>query len=119
MTQQSPPSGPQNPELDKQILAAYQSIDSEVPCRVPPPPTFELKIEQRITISKMEHMFHQVSKDELVKMVVALQTQNFALSNNISHLVKSWERNFQAVKSAQATTSGGASKSGSSSAIKG
>lgn len=119
MTQQSPPSGPPNPELDELIQAAYKPVDSELPCRVPPPPTFELKIEQHITISKMEHMFHQVSKDELVKMVVALQTQNFALSNNITNLCQAWERNFQAVESAQRTTSVGPSKPGTSSEIRG
>lgn len=80
------------PDLDRIYNEYVKGIEGPSP--VPPPPTFELTLEQRLTISKMDLLFDQVSKAELKQMVVALQTQNYALGNNVSHLVKAWTLNF-------------------------
>jgi hypothetical protein len=62
----------------------------------------------------MEVMMPRADKETLVKLLVALQTQNFCLSNNITNLVSKWPLPTMVL----VTTSEDPSKSGISSGIK-
>ena len=86
----------------------------QAPSFGPPQAIFELTVEQRLTVSKMEHVMPRADKETLVKLLVALQTQNFCLSNNITNLVSKWPLPTMVL----VTTSEEASKRGTSSEIK-
>ena len=58
-----------------------------------PAPITELTLEQdlkmRIIEDKLKEGYHD-NKDEIITVFLALQKQNFVLSNSITNLVKHW-----------------------------
>ena len=55
-----------------------------------PPPVTELTMEQQFKLRRMDDLLPEANKDDLITIFMALQRQNFVLSNTISNLVKHW-----------------------------
>lgn len=55
-----------------------------------PPPIIELTVEQQFKLRRLEDLLPKADKQDLITLFVALQRQNFALSNSLSNLVKLW-----------------------------
>ena len=59
----------------------------------PPPPITKLTVEQdlqlRLLYDKLNEGYHD-KKDDIITFLMALQRQNFALSNSITNLVQKW-----------------------------
>ena len=56
----------------------------------PPPPVTELTMEQNFKIRRLEDLLPKADKQDLITVFMALQRQNFVLSNTVSNLVKQW-----------------------------
>ena len=56
----------------------------------PPPPITELTMEQEFKMRRLDDMLPTADKEDLITVFVALQRQNFVLSNTVSNLVKQW-----------------------------
>ena len=58
-----------------------------------PPPITELTYEQdlklRLIEDKLQDGFHD-NKDDIITWIIALQHQNFVLTNSLTNLVKKW-----------------------------
>ena len=61
----------------------------------PPPPITELTMEQdlklRVLHDKLEANYHD-HKEDVMTLLMALQHQNFVLSNSITNLVNKWPK---------------------------
>ena len=59
----------------------------------PPPPitqlTFEQDLRLRVLQDKLEEGYHD-KKDDIITFLIALQHQNFVMSNSIENLIKKW-----------------------------
>lgn len=55
-----------------------------------PPPIIELTVEQQFKLRRLEDLLPKADKQDIITLFVALQRQNFALSNSLSNLVKLW-----------------------------
>jgi len=66
----------------------------ENPSYGPPPPITELTTEQDFRMRQLEILLpkDEVVKEDIVTLLLALQKQNFILSNSMMNLVKSWPR---------------------------
>ena len=47
-------------------------------------------MEQNFKIRRLEDLLPDADKDDLITVFMALQRQNFVLSNTVSNLVKQW-----------------------------
>ena len=56
----------------------------------PPPPVIELTMEQSFKMRRLEDLLPKSDKDDLITVFLALQRQNFVLSNTVSNLIKKW-----------------------------
>ena len=56
----------------------------------PPPPVIELTMEQQFKLRRLEDLLPKAEKDDLVTVFLALQKQNFVLSNTVTNLIKKW-----------------------------
>ena len=58
----------------------------------PPAPVLELTMEQQFKIKQIENALRNPDskKEDIITVFLALQRQNFALSNSLSNLVKKW-----------------------------
>ncbi len=56
----------------------------------PPPPVTQLTMEQEFKMRRLDDMLPKADKEDLITVFVALQRQNFVLSNTVSNLVKQW-----------------------------
>ena len=56
----------------------------------PPPPVTELTIEQSYKKRRLEVLLPEAQKEDIITLLLALQRQNFALSNTLSNLLKHW-----------------------------
>lgn len=56
----------------------------------PPPPVTELTIEQSFKMRRLEDLLPEAQKEDIITLLLALQRQNFALSNTLSNLLKHW-----------------------------
>ena len=57
---------------------------------LPPPPVLELTVEQEFKIRRLTDLLPEANKDDIITLLLALQRQNFCLSNTVSNLVKNW-----------------------------
>ena len=55
-----------------------------------PPPVIELTVEQQFKLRRIEDLLPDADKKDLITIFLALQRQNFVLSNTVSNLVKEW-----------------------------
>ena len=56
----------------------------------PPPPVLELTMEQSFKLRRLEDLLPDADKKDIITLFMALQRQNFALSNSLSNLLKQW-----------------------------
>lgn len=58
----------------------------------PPPPIVDLTLEQEFKLRQIEDALKSTnaSKEDIIIVFLALQKQNFVLSNSISNLLKHW-----------------------------
>ncbi len=47
-------------------------------------------MEQQFKLRRMDDLLPQATKEDIITIFMALQRQNFVLSNTISNLVKQW-----------------------------
>ena len=59
----------------------------------PPPPVVELTMEQQFKLRRLEDLLPEAEKADLITVFLALQRQNYCLSNTVSNLVKKWPNN--------------------------
>jgi hypothetical protein len=50
----------------------------------------ELTVEQSFKLRRLEDLLPSADKKDIITVFMALQRQNFVLSNSISNLVKQW-----------------------------
>ena len=62
----------------------------------------ELTMEQSFKLRRLEDLLPSADKADIITVFMALQRQNFVLSNSISNLVKQWPT---VIKRDQAITS--------------
>src|SRR5210317_56982 len=60
----------------------------------PPPPIVELTIEQQFKMRQIEDALKnkESSKEDIITVFLALQKQNFVLSNSLTNLLKNWPK---------------------------
>ena len=60
----------------------------------PPPPITKLTPEQDFRVRQLEVMLpkDEVDKKDIVTLLIALQKQNFVLSNSLMNVVENWPR---------------------------
>ena len=57
---------------------------------VPPMPVTEMTMEQSFKLRRLEDLLPEADKADIITLFMALQRQNFALSNTVSNLVQQW-----------------------------
>jgi len=55
-----------------------------------PMPVTDLTVEQSFKLRRLEDLLPAAEKKDIITLFMALQRQNFALSNTVSNLVKQW-----------------------------
>ncbi len=50
----------------------------------------ELTLEQQFKLRQLEDLLKMADKADIITVYLALQKQNFCLSNTVSNLVKEW-----------------------------
>ena len=60
----------------------------------PPPPIVELTIEQQFKMRQIEDALRKEdsAKEDIITVFLALQKQNFVLSNSLTNLLKNWPK---------------------------
>jgi len=60
----------------------------------PPPPITELTLEQQFKMRQIEDALknEESSKEDIITVFLALQKQNFILSNSLTNLLKNWPK---------------------------
>ena len=53
-------------------------------------PVMEMTIEQEFKLRRLEDLLPGADKKDIITIFMALQRQNFALSNTITNLLKEW-----------------------------
>jgi len=56
----------------------------------PPPPITELTMEQQFKLRRIKDLMPEADKEDIIELLMALQEQNFILSNTVINLVKQW-----------------------------
>ena len=56
----------------------------------PPAPVMELTMEQHFKLRRLEDLLPEADKADIITLFLALQKQNFCLSNTVTNLVKQW-----------------------------
>ena len=56
----------------------------------PPAPVMELTMEQHFKLRRLEDLLPEADKEDIITLFLALQKQNFCLSNTVTNLVKQW-----------------------------
>jgi hypothetical protein len=56
----------------------------------PPPPVLEMTMEQQFKMRRLQDLLPDAKKEDIITVFLALQHQNFVLSNTVSNLVKQW-----------------------------
>ena len=56
----------------------------------PPPPVIELTMEQEFKLRRLTDLLPEADKEDMITIFLALQRQNYVLSNTVSNLVKQW-----------------------------
>jgi hypothetical protein len=60
----------------------------------PPPPITELTLEQQFKMRQIEDALKnkESAKEDIITVFLALQKQNFVLSNSLTNLLKNWPK---------------------------
>ena len=59
----------------------------------PPPPVVELTMEQQFKLRQLEDLLETADRKDIITVYLALQRQNFCLTNTVTNLVKKWPNN--------------------------
>ena len=78
-----------SPESYKQPTMTSQQDN---PYYGPPPPITELTLEQEFKVRRMEDLLPEAEKADIITLLMALQRQNFILGNNLTQLLKQWNK---------------------------
>ena len=65
-------------------------MDTLFPGSPPPPPVTELTMEQEFRLRRMDDLLPEADKEDIITLLMALQHQNFILTNTVRNLVKQW-----------------------------
>ena len=57
---------------------------------VPPMPVTEMTMEQSFKLRRLEDLLPEADKADIITLFMALQRQNYALTNTVSNLLKHW-----------------------------
>ena len=57
---------------------------------LPPMPVTEPTMEQSFQLRRLQDLLPKAEKDDIITVLMALQRQNFALTNTIKQLLKEW-----------------------------
>ena len=57
---------------------------------LPPMPVTEPTMEQSFQLRKLQDLLPEANKEDIITIFMALQRQNFALTNTIKQLLKEW-----------------------------
>jgi len=52
----------------------------------------ELTMEQDFKMRRLEDLLPEAEKDDIITILLALQRQNFVLGNNLTQLLKAWNK---------------------------
>lgn len=63
-------------------------------------PVIELTMEQQFKLRRLEDLLPEADKKDIITLFLALQRQNYALSNSLTNLLKHWP-NHQAITHAE------------------
>ena len=77
-------------DLQRSLQPMIMTSTSNSPFFGPPPPIIELTLEQDLKIRRLNDLLPDAEKDDIITVFLALQKQNFVLSNTVSNLVKKW-----------------------------
>tara|TARA_Y100000356_G_C11175172_1_gene243625 strand:- start:508 stop:741 length:234 start_codon:yes stop_codon:yes gene_type:complete len=55
-------------------------------------PITELTMEQDFKVRRLEDLLPSADKDDIITLLLALQRQNFVLGNNLTQLLKEWNK---------------------------
>ena len=66
--------------------------DNQFSGNLPPPPVFELTMEQEFNLRRVEDLLKNANKDDIITVFMALQRQNYCLSNTVRNLLLEWSR---------------------------
>ena len=60
----------------------------------PPPPITDLTLEQEFKLRQIEDALkkEETNKEDIITIFLALQKQNFVLSNSLTNLLKNWPK---------------------------
>ena len=58
----------------------------------PPPPITELTLEQEFKLRRLEDLLPDAEKADIITILLALQRQTFVLGNNLTQLLKKWNK---------------------------
>ena len=58
----------------------------------PPPPITELTMEQSFKLRRLEDLLPEAEKEDIITILLALQRQSFVLGNNLTQLLKEWNK---------------------------
>ena len=53
-------------------------------------PITKLTVEQDFKLRRLEDLLPDADKDDIITLFLALQRQNFCLSNTVTNLIKQW-----------------------------
>jgi hypothetical protein len=53
-------------------------------------PVIELTMEQQFKLRRLEDLLPEADKKDIITLFLALQRQNYALSNSLTNLLKHW-----------------------------
>ena len=56
----------------------------------PPMPVTEMTMEQSFKLRRLEDLLPEADKADIITLFMALQRQNYALTNTVSNLLKHW-----------------------------
>ena len=77
-------------DLQRSSQHLIMTSTSNSPSFGPPPPIIELTMEQDLKMRRLTDMLPDADKEDIITVFMALQKQNFVLSNTVSNLVKKW-----------------------------
>ena len=57
---------------------------------LPPMPVTQMTMEQDFQLRRLEDLLPKATKEDIITIFMALQRQNFALTNTVKQLLKEW-----------------------------
>ena len=71
-------------------ILTNKEYDGQVIPGAPPMPVTEMTMEQSFKLRRLEDLLPEADKADIITLFMALQRQNYALTNTVSNLLKHW-----------------------------